>query len=87
MVTDAVVLATGAVIAAVPAALVGYLGLRQARANHVQMRTGNGSTIAEYVMALDVKVDRIEQQGRSHDRRDANAFALLGVTMEQPEPE
>jgi len=97
----ALIAAGGILAAALPASIIGYMGLKQSKANGVDISTaathvdtGNGRSLAQYVMDLDVKADRTERKvdrgarlARDHDRRDRNAFASLGVEMEPPASE
>jgi hypothetical protein len=94
----ALIAAAGIFVATLPAFVLGVMSLRQSRSNGrgigegvAHVATGNGRSIARYVMDLDTKVDTLDTKidavkvyASDHDRRDRAAFALLGIQMEDP---
>lgn len=52
------------VIVTVPPSALAALAWKQSRVNGKQTATNNGSTIAEYVMRVDGKVDRVIAEQR-----------------------
>lgn len=44
-----------------------------------EVATGNGRTIAQYVIALAVAIEEVRDAVEVHDQNDRRAFAALGV--------
>lgn len=68
-----------AIIVTIPPSVMAYLSWRSSHATRSAVETGNGSTLAEYAMRIDNKLDLVEKRQIAHDQRDRMAFQAAGL--------